>query len=139
VTTRSPEAKANVQPIPKPEPQPKGRRERERPTLYTYGFLPGETPTCFLAQFTDTPCAGRLELAHLIRAQKIRQHVSNKHAVVWSEQVLRWACHSHHGMLDQAKTLRIPREAIPAETEQWASEHGLSWWLDETYGDRASA
>lgn len=34
-------------------------------------------------------------------------------------------------------TLRIPREAIPVETEAWAAENGLTYWLDKTYGERA--
>lgn len=41
-------------------------------------------------------------------------------------------------MLDQTKSLRIPRSAIPAETEQWAAEHGLEWWLTRVYGMRAA-
>lgn len=138
MTTRSAEAKSGVHPIPKPERQPKGRRERERPTLYTYGFLPGETPTCFLAQFAPgSPCDGRMEHAHLIREQTIRKHVSRSKLILWAPAVWRPACHRHHGLLDQSKTLRIPRSAIPAETEAWALEHGLSWWLAETYGERS--
>lgn len=50
--------------------------------------------------------------------------------------VWRPACHRHHGMLDQSKTLRISRSAIPVETEAWALEHGLDWWLTEAYGER---
>lgn len=133
----SAQAKAGVLPIPKPEHKPKGRRDRERPALYTYGFLPGETPTCWLRQFSQMPCAGRLELAHLIRAQVIRKEVSRDERIVWCSAVCRWACHAHHGQLDQAKTLRIPRSAIPAETEVWAAENGLEWWLTRVYGERA--
>lgn len=149
--TDSAAAKSGVQPIPKPKPQPKGRRERERPTLYTYGFLPGEAPTCWLAQFApDVPCDGRMEKAHLIRAQVIRRELIRHHeraplrkperdALLWAPGVWRPACHLHHGMLDQAKTLRIPRSALPAETEAWAAEHGLEWWLDHEFGPVESA
>jgi len=31
----------------------------------------------------------------------------------------------------------VPRSAIPADTEQWAAEHGLTWWLDRTYREAA--
>jgi hypothetical protein len=137
MTTTSEQAKSGVLPVPKPEPQPKGRRERQRPTLYTYGFLPGETPTCFLAQFAPgSPCDGRMERAHLIREQTIRKHVSRSKLILWAPAVWRPACHRHHGMLDQSKTLRIPRWGIPVETEQWADENGLTWWLDREYGGR---
>lgn len=128
MTVTSTEAKAGVRPIPKPEREPP-----EHETQYIFGALPAEIPTCFLAQFTGTPCAGRLERAHLICEQTIRKHVSRSKLVLWAPAVWRPACHAHHWMLDQAKTLRIPRSAIPAETEAWAAEHGLLWWLDRTY------
>lgn len=139
MTVSSSEAKAGVQPIPKPKRQPKGRRERDRPALYTYGFLPGENPECFLEQFAPaTLCDGRMERAHLIREQTIRKHVSRSKLILWAPAVWRPACHRHHGLLDQSKTLRIPRSAIPAETEAWADDNGLTWWLDREYGERAT-
>lgn len=64
--------------------------------------------------------------------------------IQWDERAWRWACGGpmgnagHHGMLDTARTLRIPRHAIPAETEEFAVEHGLGWWLDREYGERAA-
>lgn len=131
------QAKAAVLPVPKHEHQPKGKH-RERETLYTFGCLPEEIPACFLAQFTGTTCAGRMERAHLIREQTIRREVSRSKLILWAPAVWRPACHRHHGELDQTKTLRIPRSAIPAETEQWAADHGLDWWLDRTYGERAA-
>lgn len=42
----------------------------------------------------------------------------------------------HHGMLDQSRTLRIPREQLPAAVEEFAAELGLVWWLDREYGPR---
>jgi hypothetical protein len=139
MTVTSSQAKSGVHPIPKPERQPKGRRERERPTLYTYGFLPGETPTCWLAQFApDVPCDGRMDPVHLIRKQVIRREVSRSRAVLWTPAVLKPGCRRHHTMLDQSKTLRIPSSALPGETEAWALENGLEWWLIETYGERVS-
>jgi hypothetical protein len=135
VTTSS-EAKANVKPVPKPGPK---RKPRERETLYTFGCLPEEIPACFLAQFApNVSCGGRMEKAHLIREQVIRREVSRAKVVLWTPAVWRPACYRHHSMLDSSKRLRIPRSAIPAETEAWASENGLGWWLDETYGARSA-
>lgn len=39
----------------------------------------------------------------------------------------------HHGMLDRARSLRIPRAAIPIAVVEFAVEFGLLWWLDRTY------
>lgn len=123
-------AKAGVLPIPKAAPA-----EPEREAQYVFPELPAEVPECFLAQFApEVPCAGRMEKAHLIRAQTIRREVSRARLVVWDPRVWRPACFRHHVMLDQTKTLVVPRSAIPAETEQWARENGLAWWLERTYG-----
>ena len=134
-TAPSHEAKADVVPVP---PLPPRRRSKppERETLYTFGGLPVEIPACFLAQFTGTPCGGRMERAHLIREQTIRREVSRSKLILWAPAVWRPACHVHHGELDQSKKLRLPRSAIPAETELWAATNGLTYWLDKTYGER---
>jgi hypothetical protein len=114
--------------------------------IYTYAMdLEGQTVghgDCFLAAFSDRPCAGRMQKAHLIRQQTIRRELRWRNdgedvaATLWDERVWRAACYRHHTMLDQARTLRIPRSAIPAETEAYAGEFGLGWWLDRTYGLR---
>lgn len=117
--------------------------------IYEYACIDLDpTPaTCWLAQFTDTPCDGRLEKAHIIRQQTIRREVWNKRPelrkelgglngaglLIWDERAWRPACHKHHTELDQARTLRIPRSAIPVETEAFAEQYGLGWWLDRTY------
>lgn len=131
----SAQAKAGVMPIPRPERQSKTHRE----TLYTFGRLPSDIPACWLAQFASgASCEGRMQKAHLIRAQVIRREVSRDKTVLWTPAVWRPACYRHHMMLDHAKTLTIPRSAIPAETERWAAEHGLTWWLDRTYGEHVA-
>jgi len=134
MTTTSDQAKAHVLPVPKPERE--GKRERE--TLYVFGALPEEIPACWLAQFAPgVSCSGRMERAHLIREQVIRREVSRSKLILWAPAVWRPACKRHHLALDQTKTLRIPRSAIPAETELWAATNGLTYWLDKTYGERA--
>ncbi len=40
----------------------------------------------------------------------------------------------HHGRLDVARTLRVSRALLPAAVEKFATEYGLLWWLDRTYG-----
>jgi hypothetical protein len=128
----SAQAKAGVMPVPRRKPKAKPDRE----TLYTFGCLPAEMPECWLAQFMPSvSCDGRMERAHLIREQTIRREVSRSKLILWAPAVWRPACHRHHGELDQTKALRIPRGAIPVETEQWAAGHGLAWWLDREYGE----
>jgi hypothetical protein len=42
----------------------------------------------------------------------------------------------HHGAFDQARTIRLPRAAVPPLVEGLALELGLDWWLDREYGPR---
>jgi hypothetical protein len=42
-------------------------------------------------------------------------------------------------MLDYARTIRIPRDALPLAVEEFAAEHGLTWWLEREYGLREDA
>lgn len=53
------------------------------------------------------------------------------------ERATVWGCgnggQGHHGMLDEARTLRVPREAIPRRVEQFVALIGLTWWLDREY------
>ena len=111
-----------------------GRRERER------GH---ELKICWLGAFgvmeLDDPvpkCDGRLVRCHLIPKPLIQQYGGK----VWDRRAWVWGCggptgmSGHHGMLDYSRTLRIPRRCLPAGTEQFASELGLLWFLDRTYG-----
>lgn len=86
------------------------------------------------------PCDGRLVRAHLIRRQVIRREVGDAHA--WDPRC--WVpccggptgCGGHHGMLDQSRRLRVPRDRLPVGVEEFAAEFGLGWWLDREYGTR---
>lgn len=96
---------------------------------------------CFLAGFTATPCEGRMIRAHLVPRQLIRRECGPDWRTVADDpRCWRWSCGGvmgpggHHGMLDQSRTIRIPRDSLPAETEEFAAEHGLTWWLDREYG-----
>lgn len=88
---------------------------------------------CWLARFSDDPCRGVIQLAHLIPKQRLRQyHVPE--GAIWDGRVLCFGCERHHGQLDMARTLRIPRDDLPPEVEAFAFEHGLMWSLDRDYG-----
>jgi hypothetical protein len=107
--------------------------------IYEYACidLDSEPATCFLAQFTDTECAGRLEKAHLIEKQRLRKEGLSEH--MWAPEVWRPACKRHHFMLDAYRGLVVPRSLLPVETELFADRHGLGWYLDRKYGEREEA
>lgn len=101
--------------------------------------------TCFLAPFSDRPCDGPLRRVHLIPCQLLRRELGSPR---WRTAALDgrswvWACGGpmgnggHHGMLDQSRTLRVPRAALPAGTVALAAELGLAWWLDREYPEAA--
>ena len=119
----------------------------KRDAQYTFGIVPDyQRPSCWLAQFTFTPCGGRLQAAHLIPKQQIKRVLAlqtiddtDAYLMLWDARVTRPACVAHHVALDAACTIRIPRTDIPAETEEYAGELGLGWWLERTYGPRREA
>lgn len=115
---------------------------------------------CFLAQFSERPCEGRLVRAHLVRQQVIQRELLDargqvnellgaqgkgrlprSHDLRWDSRTWVWACGGptgnggHHGMLDHSRTLRVPRAALPEDVEEFAAEFGLGWWLDREYGE----
>lgn len=96
-------------------------------------------PSCWFARLPGaSACDGRLVRCHLIPRQTIRREVSR--SAVLDIRTWVWGCGGpmgvggHHGMLDYSRTLRIPRNRLPAQVEEFAAEHGLTWWLDRTYG-----
>jgi hypothetical protein len=62
--------------------------------------------------------------------------------VLWDARCWVWMCGGptgvggHHGMLDYARTLRIPRHVLPPELEEFAVEYGLEWSLERDYGPK---
>ena len=104
-------------------------------------------------------CDGPLVRCHLIPRQLLRREVwpnANTIAAQWEQygwgpfpvalRDLFWLpgmwvpgcggiCGSdgHHGMLDRARSLRIPFNALPPETVDVAARLGLSWWLEREY------
>lgn len=112
------------------------RSPRPRPTelQITARDQAAERGECWLAKNcdVDTPCEGPWELAHLLPAERLRFNGIPADQV-WSPSVVRAACARHHRAFD-AHRLTLPRSAIPAETECFASEYGLVGLLDRTYG-----
>ena len=99
---------------------------------------------CWLAPFDPKgrPCDGPLDRAHLIPKQRIRKRLSaggivaleDQGPIVWHPAAWVCGCRLHHGNFDIARTIRVPRSAIPARTEAYASLLGLAWSLDHDYG-----
>jgi hypothetical protein len=111
--------------------------------------LDRDQPVCWLARFSDTPCSGRLRMCHLIpKSVLLRELPAERSAgAVWDSRVWVWGCGGlgygdggHHGLLDRpaVNELRIPRSALPAGLEEFAAEHGLTWFLDRTYRREAA-
>jgi hypothetical protein len=81
-------------------------------------------------------CSGELVRCHLIPRSVLRRH--NVDELAHGSWV--WGCGGptglggHHGMFDVGRTLRLPREALPAATEELAMRIGLRWYLDRHYG-----
>lgn len=92
-------------------------------------------------------CDGRLIRAHLLPRQLLGRELgaAEARAAVKDPRSWVWACGGavgvggHHGQLDYARTLRVPRHRLPAGLEDLALELGLVWWLDREYGPKELA
>jgi hypothetical protein len=104
---------------------------------YTYGFgLEGVAlghEHCWLRAFSDKPCAGRMDRAHLIERQRLKKEGLGEH--VLDEATWRPACRLHHFSFDAFRGVVVPRLALPVETERFAERHGLGWYLDRRFGE----
>jgi hypothetical protein len=105
--------------------------------------------SCWLAQFTDVPCHGRLVKAHLIPAQRIKRELPSmprreRDDIVWDQRVWVPMCggltglSGQHGMMD-SKQILVPRSRLPEGLEAFAVEYGLVWSLDRDFGLRQAA
>ncbi|CAB4197869.1 hypothetical protein UFOVP1313_36 [uncultured Caudovirales phage] len=99
---------------------------------------------CWLSDFSAKPCDGVLVRVHLIPRQLIKREVRSRQQAdmaITDSRSWVWACGGpmgnagHHGMLDQSRTLKVPRNRLPAGVEELAAEIGVSWWLDREYGN----
>jgi hypothetical protein len=132
------------------------RRVTPRCWLAEHGVY---VPTAHRGPEPMPPCDGRLVKAHLISKQQLRRLWREVHhgrhdqrralPVAKLEDLLAdprtWvpACGGpagnggHHGMLDHSRTLRVPFEALPAETIALAAELGMHGWLEREYLEAA--
>lgn len=90
------------------------------------------------------PCVNRfgrvMEGLHVDRAERWTR-------IVWDHRAWVPACRRHHGMLDNARTVRLGRADLPAEFEAYVVELGglvegrdpFGVWVDEEYGERSVA
>jgi hypothetical protein len=103
--------------------------------------LSRERKQCFFHGWPEAgPCDGRLIRAHLIRRQVLKRELNAGRRLLEDPRLWVWCCggptgcSGHHGMLDVARTLRIPRERLPAVFEAACAELGLGWWVEREYG-----
>jgi hypothetical protein len=93
---------------------------------------------CWLAQFTESPCAGGLVRCHLVP----RQFLEREGHADLIDDPRTWVpgcggptgIGGHHGELDSSRRLRIPLFALPTATLLLMEEIGLEWWLEREYG-----
>lgn len=95
-------------------------------------------PRCFFQGWAG-PCDGRLIRAHLIRRQVLERELNASRKLIDDPRLWVWCCGGptgaagHHGALDTARTLRIPRRRLPADFIALCEELGLGWWVDREY------
>lgn len=91
---------------------------------------------CWLAKLLGlTDCDGPIQRAHLIPKQRLKR-AGLDHAAIWDPRVWRLMCWMHHHRFD-TYFVRITRIQVPAETEEYALEHGFVWSLDRDFGVRS--
>jgi hypothetical protein len=94
--------------------------------------------TCWLAQFSDKPCEGRMDAAHLLSKQWLKKATYPLEVSIWDGRFWLPACRYHHAQFDNYR-LKVPRESIPAPLESLCEELGLTWALDRRYGTLEAA
>jgi hypothetical protein len=95
---------------------------------------------CWFADLPDAgPCDGGLVRCHLIRRQVLDRELNASRAVIDDPRGWVWGCggpmglSGHHGQLDTARTLRVPRDRLPAAFVEFLKELGLGWWGEREY------
>lgn len=100
---------------------------------------PPYNPACFLARHgvSEGPmpvCDGWLRRLQLIPRAVLEEHLPPPRPSDLSSNHALWvlACQRHLLRMGNGD-LRVPRQAIPAWTEDIAARVGLTWWLDREY------
>lgn len=115
-------------------------RERFRLDVVFGGDPDSPAQSCFLAAFDARPCDGRIEAAHWINRQRIRNSLWARgldrdliELACWDTRLAVPACTHHHRRFDHHATpaLVVPRQYVPVEVEQAAQEWGLQVALEQ--------
>lgn len=108
-------------------------------------------PRCFFADRNAGPCSGSLIRAHLVPKQLLKRSFPHGKAGRTTQELIddqrSWVpcCGGeqgnggHHGQLDQARTLRIPVDELPAGFSEFMDELGMAWWVRKHYVGSRSA
>ena len=113
----------------------------------TIPYPPVRSDGCWFAAIPGAgPCDGGLVRCHLIPKQLLARRFPygfQERALIVLQADPRswvWGCGGptgvggHHGQLDHARRLKVPRALLPAGVEEMASELDLTWWLKREYG-----
>ena len=100
-------------------------------------------PRCFFLDFPNSgPCEGRLTRAHLVKRQVLEREghgrrIHDPRSWIWVCGGIT-GCSGHHGAMDHARTLRIPRNMLPAGFVAMMEEIGMDWYLAKHYSEPRS-
>jgi hypothetical protein len=98
---------------------------RRDPTPPEWRSYHGRCPLCLTSDVI-------VDRHHAIDKQQLRKRGLD----VWDLRLQidagRPCCHGPH----TSRVRTIPREFVPYQAEEFAAEHGLTWWLDKVYGTR---
>lgn len=92
---------------------------------------------CYLRRLGYQTCNGRLQRAHMIPKQRIKQAGITDLDVIWDERVWRHVCSAHHHALDM-KFIYLTEAEYPESVGEWAAEHGF-YFLSPSAGWRKEA
>lgn len=98
---------------------------------------------CFFANWLGAgECDGWLIRAHLVKRQVLEREGHG--ALIDDPRTWVLCCGGpqgnggHHGMLDNSRKLRIPREKLPTEFIELMEAIGMGWYLDKHFGEPRS-
>jgi hypothetical protein len=101
---------------------------RRDPTPPEWKRRHGRCPACLSVGWVDAH--------HVVPARYLRRR--GLHAHLWDERNKLWlgadCCHAPH----ETRVRPLPRPFVPAETEEFAQELGLTHILDRLYGTRTN-
>ena len=136
---------------------PTSERELARATAHGH-----EAGGCRLAEFAPAgaeECRGPMQRCHLISKRRLKELWREVHhgraarrrrvppgtlprtllELLRDPQLWWWGCERHHRLMDERRSLRIPRERLPWEVESFAVAAQLEKYLEDEYGEPVAA